>query len=79
MSIIDTTKAQITAIPSVQDDLCRACPKCVAQKACRTKAIIRIDPGEPAFIDPSRCYGCRACILACPFGAITINGAKEHP
>ncbi|HFD40593.1 MAG TPA: hypothetical protein ENJ31_12190, partial [Anaerolineae bacterium] len=29
---------------------------------------------EPPFIDASRCYGCHACIPACPFGAIVLNG-----
>jgi Fe-S-cluster-containing hydrogenase component 2 len=77
MSGIDNVKAQVTAVPLVRDELCHACPKCVARKACRTKAIVRIDRGEPAFIDPSRCFGCRACIPACPFGAIGANGPKE--
>ena len=42
-----------------------------------SKAILQIDPGEPPFIDASRCYGCRACIPACPHGAITLNGHQN--
>ena len=74
MPVMEFTKAQVTAIPHVVDDLCHACRKCVARKVCRTKAILQLDPEEPPFIDASRCYGCHACIPACPFGAIVLNG-----
>jgi MinD superfamily P-loop ATPase len=70
---MESSKAQITAIPRVVDDLCNACGKCLARKVCRTKAILQIDPGEPPFIDVNRCYGCLACIPACPQGAIQLN------
>jgi len=73
MSVLETTKAQVTAVPRIEDALCRTCRKCVAREVCRTKAILQVDPGEPPFIDASRCYGCRACIPACPSGAIMQN------
>jgi len=78
MSSFETVKAQVAAIPQVNDEICQACHKCVARKSCRTKAIVRIDAGEPAFIDPSRCYSCYLCVPACPFGAIGVNG-KDRP
>jgi MinD superfamily P-loop ATPase len=74
MPVMDMTKAQVTAIPHVVDDLCQACRKCLARKVCRTKAILQLDPGEPPFIDASLCYGCHTCIPACPHGAIVLNG-----
>jgi MinD superfamily P-loop ATPase len=70
---IDNTRAQLTAVPRVVDELCSACRKCVARGACRSKAILQIDPGEPPFIDPNLCYGCNACIPACPNGAIQLD------
>lgn len=57
-------------IPQIDEEKCRACRKCVARKSCRVKAIVVIDPGEPPFINTSLCYGCMACVPACPYGAI---------
>jgi MinD superfamily P-loop ATPase len=74
--VVETTRAQVTAVPYVVDELCQACRKCVARKVCRTKAILQIDPDEPPFIDANLCYGCLACIPACPHGAITWDGQR---
>ena len=76
MVVIETTKAQTSSIPQIVDELCLACRKCLARDVCRTKAILQIDRGEPPFIDSSRCYGCRACIPACPAEAIVVDGAE---
>jgi MinD superfamily P-loop ATPase len=58
-------------VPAVDDGKCQTCRKCVARKVCRVKALVAIDPGEPPFVDASRCYGCLICIPACPFEAIS--------
>ncbi|NLF02584.1 MAG: 4Fe-4S binding protein [Anaerolineales bacterium] len=57
-------------VPCVDERQCRRCHPCVARKACRTKAIVVIDRGETPFIDANLCYGCLACVPACPFEAI---------
>ena len=38
---------------------------------------MRLDPDEPPFIDVGRCYDCRQCIPACPFGAITVDQVND--
>ncbi len=58
------------AAPQVVEERCHACGKCLARQACRPRAILIEEPGEVPFIDASRCYGCRACVQACPFKAI---------
>lgn len=70
MGVVEFTKAQVTAVPYVDETICRSCRKCEARSVCRSKAILRIDPDEPPVIDPSKCYGCNVCLTACPFGAI---------
>ncbi|RLC69678.1 MAG: hypothetical protein DRI52_08435 [Chloroflexi bacterium] len=79
MPILETIKAQVTAVPHVEDAACRLCRKCLARAVCKSKAIIQLDPGEAPFIDASRCYGCQVCIAACPAGAIvTGNGSTRQ-
>jgi Fe-S-cluster-containing hydrogenase component 2 len=31
---------------------------------------------EPPYIDVERCYDCRLCIPACPFGALVTNDIR---
>lgn len=58
---------------SIESERCRACRRCLAAQVCKVRAIVRLDSGELSYLDVSRCYDCRLCILACPFGAITVN------
>ena len=39
----------------------------------QAQALLQLDPGEPPFVDASRCYGCNLCIPACPFGALRLD------
>ncbi len=68
--VIQSAKAQTQAVPYVEVSLCQCCPKCAARAVCRSNALIQLDPGEPPFVDASRCYGCNLCVTACPFEAI---------
>jgi carbon-monoxide dehydrogenase iron sulfur subunit len=40
---------------------------------CPTRALHRADPNSPVVIDHDRCIGCRWCVLACPFGVISLD------
>ena len=70
---VHAAKAQVQAVPGVDVDLCQACRKCLARAVCRSKALLQIDLGDAPFVDVSRCYGCAACVLACPIGALKLN------
>lgn len=50
-----------------------SCSPCLAAKSCSKRAIVRLEPGEPAFIDQSLCHGCGDCLARCPFTAIELK------
>ncbi|MCT8262759.1 4Fe-4S dicluster domain-containing protein [Proteus terrae] len=55
--------------------VCHQCEDAPCTQACQTKALVR---GEN-FVEtyPENCIGCRACLLACPFGVIELE-KKAH-
>ena len=61
----------------VNDDLCQACEKCLANEVCKGKAFRRFERDENPFLDMSRCWGCMDCIPACPFEAVVQHSYKE--
>jgi len=40
---------------------------------CPTSAIHRDSQEGPVLLDSERCIGCKACVMACPFGMIQIR------
>jgi tetrathionate reductase subunit B len=52
--------------------LCMHCQDAPCLKACPTSAIGRLDDGR-VVIDDDKCCGNKACVTACPYGAIFIN------
>ncbi|HEX6303738.1 MAG TPA: 4Fe-4S binding protein [Anaerolineales bacterium] len=64
--------------PEIDWLICQSCDPCEARSACKTRAIMKIDPDEPAYIELSRCNGCSNCVPACLYGAISmanVNGS----
>jgi formate dehydrogenase iron-sulfur subunit len=51
-------------------------PACVS--ACPVGALQKSEEG-PVTYDPSRCIGCRYCMVACPFGVPKFDWAKALP
>lgn len=49
---------------------CRHCEDAPCAAACPNRAIFTRD--GVVRVDQSRCIGCKSCVLACPFGAMTV-------
>ena len=52
---------------------CRQCQDAPCMVICPTHALYRADDESPVVIDHDKCIGCTWCVLACPFGVITVD------
>ncbi|MGQ9836060.1 MAG: 4Fe-4S dicluster domain-containing protein [Thermoanaerobaculaceae bacterium] len=58
--------------------LCMHCENPACASACPVAAL-RKTPEGPVVYDPSRCMGCRYCMVACPFGVPTYEWDSPVP
>ena len=57
--------------------LCNHCEKAPCVRGCPTGAMHKI-AGDITMHDPTKCIGCRYCIINCPYGVIHYNDAETH-
>jgi len=55
-------------IPKFDYSKCKKCGKCA--QVCKQNAIVFVKGKYPVFVRGA-CIGCKACVLACPYGAIS--------
>ncbi|HAT1621305.1 TPA: 4Fe-4S dicluster domain-containing protein [Raoultella planticola] len=55
--------------------LCRQCEDAPCANVCPVDAIQREDAAW--YVDQRRCIGCKSCMVACPYGAITVMFTAE--
>ncbi len=53
--------------------VCNQCLEAPCMKVCPVNALARDQATEVVVLDYDTCIGCRYCVLACPFGAMTVN------
>jgi len=54
---------------------CHQCDTCPPVEACPTGALRRTSQGTVQ-VEEASCTGCGACVDACPFNAIKLNGSR---
>ena len=60
-------------IPKFDFEKCKKCGKC--SEVCRENAIVFVKGNYPILI-PEQCIGCSACIISCPYNAISKDKKK---
>jgi MinD superfamily P-loop ATPase len=66
-------------LPEIEWDACITSEICEAIKVCKTRAIVRLDPEDPPYIEHALCSSCGECIMACPYSAITLKNNLGLP
>ncbi len=56
---------------------CFHCTPAPCAMACPTSAMRKREEDGIVFVEHTLCIGCKACIIACPYGAITFNPATQ--
>jgi carbon-monoxide dehydrogenase iron sulfur subunit len=56
---------------------CQQCQDAPCMNVCPVKAISRDETLDYVKIDYNICIGCRACVSACPFGAMSYNSTDR--
>ena len=51
---------------------CMQCEKAYCMKSCVAGAIARNENTGAMEVDRNKCIGCKACIMACPFGSMSL-------
>ncbi len=59
--------------------VCLQCDIPLCEKACPVKALSRETETGAILIDYDACIGCKMCVMACPFGGVSMDMAKRKP
>lgn len=76
--IANPAHSRIKITKSIEGDIClpmmcRHCDPAPCGQICPTGAINRDSKAGAVVINLDRCIGCKMCMIACPFGAITVD------
>ena len=58
--------------------VCQQCEEPACADICPVQAISRDAETEAMIVDEDLCVGCQMCVVACPFGAITLDKDRRQ-
>jgi len=58
--------------------VCQQCEKAACADICPVQAISRDADTDAMIVDEDLCVGCQMCVVACPFGAITLDKDRRQ-
>ena len=58
--------------------VCQQCEKAACADICPVQAISRDADTDAMVVDEDLCVGCQMCVVACPFGAITLDTDRRQ-
>ena len=59
-------------------EMCMHCNEPACASVCPVSALVKTEEG-PVIYNPTRCIGCRFCMIACPFGIPKYQWSKALP
>lgn len=79
---ISPVKSRIKAFKLAEQGIdlpivCMHCEDAPCQTVCPVDAIAREDQTNGVQISEAKCIGCRACMIVCPYGAISMDTDKR--
>lgn len=80
--VFNPLKSRISVISWRREGLdipmvCQQCDTPLCQDACPTGAISRDGETGALTVGETRCIGCRMCLIACPFGGLSIHSERH--
>jgi Fe-S-cluster-containing hydrogenase component 2 len=58
--------------------VCQQCEEPACAAICPVQAVSRDPDAGAMIVDSDLCVGCRMCVVACPFGAIVLDGDRRR-
>lgn len=58
--------------------VCQQCESAVCEEVCPAGAIERNSETGALTVSQDKCIGCRMCLIACPFGGMTLDIRNGH-
>ena len=82
VGIANPVDARIKITKSIEGDIClpiicQHCDPAPCGQVCPTGAINRDSRTNAIIISSDRCIGCKMCMIACPFGAISVDSSSK--